>query len=110
MEISFDTMKLREVCADELVAAEEIGASAAEALRHRISDIRAADSIRDLLAGNPRVDEHHGAECYVIELSQSASLKVVPAHAQSRLKDDGAVDWDRVRRVKVVSLDIKFNL
>ena len=104
LEISFETIELREVCTNELEAAQMLGATAAEALKHRISDIRAADSVRDVLAGNPRTGTLYNIECYFFDLSSSYCLTVVAAHATPRLNADGTVDWDRVRRVKVVSL------
>lgn len=104
MEISFDTKELRDLCADESSAALLLSQAAAGALKHRISDMRAADSILEVLAGNPRADVHQTLACYVFELSSTASLTVVPAHGTPRVQADGSPDWARIRRVKVVSL------
>ncbi|WP_428173178.1 hypothetical protein [Comamonas sp.] len=104
MEITFDTKELRDLCAEEETAAQKLGPAAAESLKHRISDIRAADSIDEVLAGKPRAGAHEGIECYFVDLSPSLRLVVVPAHATSRVKPDGSADWSRIRRIKVVSL------
>ncbi|RMX08181.1 hypothetical protein D8I35_03450 [Corticibacter populi] len=104
MEITFDTKELRDLCADEETAAQKLGSVAAESLKHRISDIRAADSIDEVLAGKPRTGIHEGAECYFIDLPPPFRVAVVPAHGTPRMKPDGSADWSRIRRIKVVSL------
>lgn len=92
------------MCANEEEASQKLNRAAGEALRRRISDIRAADSIADVLAGRPHPGMHNGVECYFIEIPPSFRLTVVPAHSKPRVKADGSVDWSLVRRVKVVSL------
>lgn len=104
MEISFDTVELRQICADEDVAAQALDPVAAEALKRRIADIRAADSIEDVPAGRPHRGVYQGEECFFFELGPSFRLTVVPAHTKPRLTPDGSADWGRIRRVKVVSL------
>lgn len=104
MEITFDTKELRDLCIDEEVAAQKLDQETAEVLKRRLSDIHAADSIGEVLAGNPRAEIYDGVECYVIDLPQSFRLRVVPAHHEPRVNVDGSADWGRIRRVKVVSL------
>ncbi|MCH4582657.1 hypothetical protein QCN28_21815 [Bordetella bronchiseptica] len=104
MEISFDTKELREQCSDEAYAAETLDSAVVEALKRRISDIRAADSIDDILAGQPRSGSYMGVECYFVDLAAGYQLIVKPAHSKPRVKADGSVDWDSIRRIKVVSL------
>lgn len=97
-------MELREQCADEAVAAQTLPTEVAAALKHRIADIQAADSMQEVLAGKPRKGTYNGEECYVIDLGMSHQLTLVSAHAEPRLTADGSLDWSRIRRVKVVSL------
>jgi len=104
LEITFDTKELRDLCIDEKAAAQKLSPATAEVLKRRLSDMHAADSIGEVLAGNPRAGIHDGVECYVIELPQSFRLTVVPAHLEPRMNVDGSADWGRIRRVKVVSL------
>lgn len=104
MEITFDTKELRELCANEVTASQELDTATAEALKRRISDIRAADSIDEILVGKPRAGMYNGAECYFVDLSDAFRLTVISAHGTPRLKFDGSTDWSRVRRIKVVSL------
>lgn len=104
MEITFETRELRDLCIDEEAAAQKLDRATVEVLKRRLSDIHAADSIGEVLAGNPRPGMHDGVECYVIDLPQSFRLTVVPAHRDPRVNADGSADWGRIRRVKVVSL------
>lgn len=104
MEITFETKELRDLCIDEEAAAQKMDRATVEVLKRRLSDIHAADSIGEVLVGNPRPDTHGGVECYVIDLPQSFRLTVVPAHREARMNSDGSADWSRIRRVKVVSL------
>ena len=105
MEISFSTKELRDQCADEVYAAKTLAPGVADALKRRVSDLCAADSIGDVLAGRPRPGIHQGEHCYFIELGDSHRLTVIPSHDVPRLMPDGSADWSLIRRVKVVSLN-----
>lgn len=104
MVISFDTEALKNVCIDGALADQSLGAAAAEALRTRLDDIRAADNVFDLLAGQPTASAHDGVECYTVNLAEGVRLVFVPGHNQPRVNPQGGVDWARVRRVRVVAV------
>lgn len=105
VELSFETKSLRDMCEIESLAIEAIGAPAAEALKHRLSDIRAADAIHEVLAGRPQTVTVNGVECRQFQLSPELVLRVVPNHVEPRLKADGAPDWERIRRIRVISVE-----
>jgi hypothetical protein len=105
LEISFHTERLKDVCIDSALADQTLGAAAAEALRNRLDDIRAADSVYDLLAGQPAAGVHNGVECYRVSLVNGARLVFVPSHNVSRINAQGAVDWTRVRRVRIMAVE-----
>ncbi len=71
LEISFHTEGLKDVCIDSALADQTLGPAAAEALRNRLVDIRAADSVYDLLAGHPAAGMHDGVECLLDLCSKS---------------------------------------
>lgn len=102
MEINFETKALRDACEDEALAAQTLGSAAAEALQHRLADIRAADTIHEVLAGRPQAGG--SMDCYRFELADSFYLVVRPNHMKPRKNAAGMTDWDRVRRV-LISLD-----
>lgn len=104
MEITFQSEELLNLCVDESIADERLGIAAAEALRNRLGDIRAADSIYELLAGRPQAVRIGDQDGYRLEIEAGTWLTVVPNHIKPRIDGDGRPDWGRVRRVRVVAL------
>lgn len=104
MEISFQSEELLNLCVDESLADERLGAAAGEALRNRLGDIRAADSIHELIAGRPHAVLIGEQDGYRVEIESGVWLTVVPNHIKPRVDADGKPDWGRVRRVRVVAL------
>lgn len=104
MEIAFQSEELLNLCIDESIADEKLGIAAAEALRNRLGDIRAADSIHDLLAGRPQAVRISDQEGYRLEIEPGTWLTVVPNHVKPRVDANGWPDWGRVRRVRVVAV------
>ena len=105
LEISFETKDLRDLCEDELLATQSLGPAVAEALKRRLADIRAADSIHDVLAGHPEVGRYKNFDCYRFELAGGQRLTVIGNHVTPRANAVGAADWERVRRVRVMPLE-----
>lgn len=93
------------MCEDDRLASERFCTAAAEALKNRLADIRGADNMCDVLAGNPRTGKYQGADSYQLDLSDGFRLTVVPNHRIPRRSLNGETDWELVRRVKVVSLE-----
>ena len=104
MEISFQTKELQSLCSDDLIADQKLGICIAEALRNRLNDIRAADSVHELLAGRPRAARYGDQDCYRLDIGDEAWLTLIPNHIKPRLDADGRPDWDRVRRVRVMEV------
>ena len=104
MEIQFDTKELRDICEQEAVAIELLGVMAAETLIRRLADLRAAEAISDVVAGNPQLGEHGELECFRLSLAEESVLVLTPNHSKPRLDNAGKTDWPMVRRVRVVSL------
>lgn len=105
MEISFETKELRDLCEDESLAAQRLGPAAAEALKHRLADIHAADAIHEVLAGRPLQGQYEEIDCYHFELAEGCRLTVIPNHMSPRINAAGITDWERVRRLRVISLE-----
>lgn len=104
LEISFHTEGLKDVCIDSALADQTLGPAVAEVLRNRLVDIRAADSVYDLLAGHPAAGMHDGVECYRVNLVDGVCLIFVPSHNTPRIDAQGDVDWAKVRRVRIVAV------
>lgn len=93
------------MCEQEATAIAHIGVNAAAALKRRLSDIRAADCVHDVLAGRPRTVSVDSVECYAFDLADHYVLTVTANHAQPRTTSNGQTDWPRVRRIKVTSVE-----
>lgn len=96
-----------DVCIDGVLADQTLGVAVAEALRNRLDDIRAADSVNDLLAGQPAAGVHDGVECYRVNLVDDSRLVFIPSHNKPPINAQGGVDWLRVRRVRIVAVETK---
>ena len=105
LELAFDTEDLRDMCEHEATAIARLGIFAAEELKNRLSDIRVADLIGDVLAGRPRTNVLLSVECFQFDLADHYVLTVTANHAPPRLDEHGRTNWSRVRRVKVMSVE-----
>lgn len=103
MELAFESRELRDTCEDDAEARRQFGDSVAEMLRHRLADLDAATSPKDLLAGRPRAGTE--AETMVIDLGEGHRLVFAANHPNNPTTPDGELDWARVRRVRVLRIE-----
>lgn len=104
MEINFPTKELRALCEEESYAAQQLDMKVADALKRRLADIMAADTIHDVMAGNPQLGSYDNVDCFHIDLGQNFRLTVASNRKADRTAGSGTVDWTRVRRVRVVAV------
>jgi hypothetical protein len=101
--IAFASLSLRSLCEDSTHAEAELGETAAQGLRSRFADLRAATSVEDLVAGSPRfLDDKR--EQLAMELKQGFRMVVSPNHVNNPRDSENRVDWSKVRRVKIVEI------
>ena len=103
MEIAFATRKLRTICEDETEPADEFDAGVAKQLKGRLADLRAANTVHDLVVGNPTIVPG-AAPQMTIDLPDGYKLVARPNHHNIRAEEDGSIDWRRVRRLLVVGI------
>lgn len=103
MELAFRTKRLRALCEDEVEAQEEFGPAVAEALKHRLADLWAATSSRDLIAGNPQVIDGKAGRM-TLDLPGGCVLEFAANHPKLPRDQNGDVDWRRVSQVLVVEI------
>lgn len=103
MELAFDSKSLRTICESEAQARLELGAEVAEVLKHRLADLRAATSTKDLVAGRPRIsaDRQH----MVVDLCDGHRIIFKPNHTKLPKMDSGDIDWARVTRIKLLRIE-----
>lgn len=102
MEIAFDTISLRKLCESESEAQRKLGVEIAKNLKRRLADLRAATSVKDLVAGRPR--ELDGAR-YRLDLSEGCLIIFCANHTTVPELKSGKVDWTRVSRVKLLEIE-----
>jgi toxin HigB-1 len=96
-------MLLRTICEKEAQAKHELGDAVAEALKHRLSDLIAAKSVKDLVAGRPRLgdDPSH----MVVDLGENHRLVFKANHTNNPVTLSDDLDWGRVSRVKILRIE-----
>jgi hypothetical protein len=103
MILAFDSEELRTTCEDADAARSQVGENVAAALRVRIADLRAIDSIDDLLVGRA-APKGESSDVLEVELVAGVVMTFVPNHNRPRVTDAGAVDWTRVRRIRLTRI------
>jgi len=105
LELSFDSKTLRTLCENGMQAEHELGLRVSEALRHRLADLRAATSVKDLLAGRPRLLVAEGSQSMVVDLCEGYQIVFCANHSKAPLTESGKLDWARVTRIKLLGID-----
>ncbi len=104
LELSFANKGLRQLCESSVKANRKLGVDVANELRRRVADLRAATSVRDLLIGAPRETQEDQIALNVgprFQLTFCANHNTVPKI------ESGAIDWSKVSRVKILSIESK---
>ena len=105
MELAFDTKSLRTICESEPHAKRELGPNTAETLKHRLADMHAATSPKDLIAGRPRELAGTGSQrLMALDLSDGLCIVFCANHPKAPTTGGGDLDWSRVNRVKILRI------
>ena len=103
LELSFETRHVRDLCEKSTAAISSFDETVASRLRARISDLGAASSVRDIVAGNPRANPACDNEM-IIDLANSHQIVLCANHAQNPEVSDGGIDWSSVYRIKILRI------
>jgi hypothetical protein len=103
LELAFESRELRDICESEAEARRHLGDSVAEMLKHRLADLDAASSPKDLLVGQPRLGAD--TETMVIDLCEGHRLVFTANHPNNPTTPDGKLDWTRVRRIRILRIE-----
>lgn len=105
MEIAFQTKSLRDVCESDEKLKRQFGDRVGETIKGRLADLRAATSIRDVVAGSPREITRDGKPAMILDLDCGRAMTFRPNHLRMPLRADGSVDWAAVYRIKILSIE-----
>ena len=89
----------------ETNAQHELGTTVADALKHRLADLRAATSIYDIVAGRPRLLDAGNDQHLIIDLGSSHSIVLGANHPNNPLTEDGRLNWAGISRVKLLRIE-----
>lgn len=104
LELAFDTKELRTICENEDYAKQVLKPLVAEILKHRLADLRAATSIRDLVAGRVHQVEDINNHHMIVGLRDNHRIVLCANHPKNPTDKDGRIDWSRVSRIKVLGI------
>jgi hypothetical protein len=99
--LSFTSKSLREICEDE-EPATRLGKNVIRSLRHRLADLEAAGSVKDLIAGFPR--KRSSSDNYQLTLSDGLCLEFAANHVKNPVGKNEEVDWSRVNRIQIMRI------
>lgn len=104
LEFAFATEHLRRLCLRAQIAERRLGKRVAEKLRHRLSDLRAAENVADLPIGKPTAMPTRGE--LGVDLIDHV-LVFVANHDPVPLTPANDTDWTRVTRIQFLRLEAK---
>ena len=102
MNLSFADDKLKKLCENSREAQKALGAPSAKKLRRRLTELEASASVYELPAGRPHPLTGDRDGHFAVDLHGGHRLEFEPAHEEIPLKDDGGIDWARVRKIRIV--------
>lgn len=105
LEFAFFTKSLRQICESEAIAKGALGERAAAKLKRRLADMRAAASVKELVAGRPREVEGGRRPCFAVDLCDGSHIVFCANHHTTPLLASGGVDWSKVSRVKILRIE-----
>ena len=106
MILAFPTLELRNLCLSQTKAEAKYGYKVAKLLRERLADLRAAESVLELVAGRPREMRSKPHNKYAINLADGYRLVLEVNHQNVPQKASGQVDWALVSRVKILRIEV----
>lgn len=110
LEIAFESISLRSFCETEAHAIREFGKSVAELLKHRLADMRVATSIKDLIVGRPRELTGANSGQIMLELCDGHCVVFCANHTNNPTTSIGAIDWPKVRRIRILYIGDNYDL
>jgi len=106
VNLAFETLAIRTLCECQSQAERAFGLKAAARLRERLADIRAAESVTELVAGRPREIQGGRHRHYAVDLANGYRMVFCANHVRIPVDETYRVDWSRVTRVKILKIEV----
>jgi hypothetical protein len=104
VELTFETQNLRRTCEDPDFADAQLGQEAAQEFIDRLADLRAAESLADVVVGRSRVISA-SEPAFGISIGSSNLLIAEVANRPIPQTTDGHVDCQKVWRLKLIAIE-----
>ncbi len=105
MELAFSTTDVRDVCEKHDAAVAAIGDSAALELEARLADIDAVETVAELAAIFSDQLLERTAHEKSLRLNSGYQLVFQAGHVKTPLTSEGATDWAKVSKIRVVAIE-----
>jgi plasmid maintenance system killer protein len=105
LQLAFESKSLRTLCESDAQARLELGDAVAEILKHRLADIRAANSAKDLLAGRPRELDGPDSQHMSLDLCNDYRIVFKANHTKNPTTETDRINWSKVNRIKIVRIN-----
>lgn len=105
MVIAFESKELRLVCENQALANDKYGSALTNKLHDRLADLMAANTIYDVLLGNPKQLVIGSIQGYRIELYKPFVMTLVVNHVEPPVNKANQIDWGRIFKVKIISIE-----
>lgn len=107
MQLAFSQKSIREVCESEKKAKKKFGDEIAQQLIRRLADLRAAESVFELVVGNPRRIDGMSDGYMVIDIIEGVFMVFSANHLRMPMQKDGSTNWAKVSRIKISKIGNK---
>jgi hypothetical protein len=105
LELAFDSKSLRTLCESEAIATRQLGPEVAEAVKHRLADLRAATSVKDLVAGRLHKLDGTDSRYMVVDLCNDYQMIFCANHPKNPMTKSGELDWAKICRIKILRIE-----
>ena len=101
MEIFFHTSRIRKICENDKLAIKKLGDICAKSLRNRLADLEAAETVGELLAGNPHPLKGNRKGQIAVNLTGGVRL-IFKQNQAPHLNQP--IDWREVREIRIIDI------
>lgn len=105
MKYEFSDSKIERQCKDFAYSKRVLGMNGAKNLKHRLEDLEAAVTVKDLLVGKPHPLKGDRFGQFALTVIDGKRLIFVPDMNPIPKKQDNGIDWAAVDRVKICDIE-----
>jgi hypothetical protein len=105
LRLAFISAELRILCEDENKAIAKFGRATAIDLQTRLADIIAANTVEDLIAGNPQIINTGEGTQFALDLAGTHRLIFTADHTKNTPRTSGKrIDWPQVNYIQLIEI------